>query len=116
MFARLGICCALLIAVQISPGNAGSREYDGKEAEALRCAAAFSYTAQELSRHGLMSDHHRDVANRTTQYLLENYVSGIFDDNFGAFEVALARLPLDDMDQVRASVRQLGQCEKQFLQ
>lgn len=116
MFARLDVCCALLILAQLLPANAGSRVYDGIEAEALHCAAEFSYTAQALSQRGLMSDHHRDVATRTTQYLLENYVSGSFDDKFGAFEVALARLPVDDLDQVRASVRHLGHCEKQFLQ
>lgn len=116
MCMRYGICGALLTAALALPATAGSRVYAGDEAAALRCAAEFSYSAHVLSRQGLMSDHHRQVATKTSYYLLEHHVSGSFEDKLGAYEGVLAGMPLDDPDRVHASVLRMAECEKRFLQ
>lgn len=111
-----GAAVAAMIAAQTVPAQAGRGTYSNDESEAIKCAAYFSYTSHVLSDHGLMTPRHREIATKTSYYILRQHVSGPFEKKLAAYEGILGGLPLTDFKMVEDSVRHLAWCEKKFLQ
>lgn len=115
-----GIIRGLVVATAISglahPASAGRGTFSNDEAEAIKCAAYFSYTSHVLSDQGLMTTRHREIATKASYYILRQHVSGPFERKLAAYEGFLGGLPLKDYKVVEDSVRQLAWCEQKFLQ
>ena len=111
-----GLVVATAIAVLAHPASAGRGTYSDNEAEAIKCAAYFSYTSHVLSDQGLMTPRHREIATKASYYILRQHVSGPFDRKLAAYEGFLGGLPLKDFKVVEDSVRKLARCEQKFLQ
>ena len=91
------------------------RVYAGREAQALQCAAYYSYTAHVGEELGLLSTSTADKATRLALYILDTYVGGSDDQKVEAYRVILSRMPQNDKRLFDETMKYIGWCEKTFL-
>jgi hypothetical protein len=109
---------ALLCATQLGlapAATASSRIYQGDEAQALQCAAYFSYSAWVLAGRGLFTPRNADEGAIAATNILGRHVGGTYEQKRAAFQVALNRLPSAENDLIAESIRYLGWCREKFL-
>lgn len=66
----------LMVLSVASPVGAGTRIYDGEEAEALLCAHHVGATGEALYQAGLISELDSDRRRTWSLFMMQRYVSG----------------------------------------
>ncbi|MGC1497338.1 MAG: hypothetical protein WA790_16145 [Sulfitobacter sp.] len=76
-----------MILSTASPSFAGQRVYEGSEAAALRCSNTLALTAVALSAADLIGEPEKEVMLGVTVLILENHVSGTWQQKKAALRV-----------------------------
>ncbi|MEO9648951.1 MAG: hypothetical protein ABJ360_23210 [Roseobacter sp.] len=101
---RFGGLIALLVAVPCTAAFASQKNYEGTEAEALRCANTVALTAVVLAGSDRISDVEKEVMLGISFLMLESHVSGTWRQKKAALDVMRDRRDeeetLDDFEQI----------------
>jgi len=110
------LLCALIgtLSSPLQADNA-TRVYSGLEAQALRCAAYFTYSTYVLEQRGLLTWENREEGAKHATEILGRYVGGTYEQKFQAFQTMLRRMPAEDAALIDESLRHLGWCSERFL-
>ncbi|WP_246227812.1 hypothetical protein [Roseobacter ponti] len=109
MTTRVPLTAMMLCLVA---GVAEARTYAGEEAAALRCANTMAFTAVALEDTGRMSEAEKDVLLGITVLILENHVSGTWQQKKAA--LAVVRDRRDVFETLEDFERFAEQCFRQF--
>jgi voltage-gated potassium channel Kch len=109
---RISSLAAILVMLQVVPGAAQQKSFEGQEAAALRCANTLAFTAVALENAGSISPAEKEVMLGVTVMILERHVSGTWAQKKAALEVVRDRRgaseTLDDFE------RLAQRCLKEF--
>ena len=109
------ILLALACACLTGPVHAELRVYEGTEAQALKCAAYFSYATYMLETRGLITPRNRQEGVLAATSIIGNHVGGSYEQKRKAFQAVLERLPDSDDTVISDSLRYLTWCSERFL-
>ena len=114
LFRTVLAACLLGFAL---PGSAQAQQriYEGLEAQALQCAAYFSYTTYVLERRGLITLRNREEGALNATAILGQHVSGTYEQKRQAFQTVLSRMPDSDNVLIEEAMRYMGWCSERFL-
>lgn len=99
----------------LAPASAQTRAYYGEEAQALQCAAYFSYTSLVLERRGLITQRRAQEGALQATAILGRHVSGTYSQKRKAFVAVLSQLPRAEGDLIEESIRYYTWCSERFL-
>ena len=111
---RAALISAVLLAGSL-PAGASQRVYEGSEAQALKCAAYFSYTTYVLESRGLLTTRNREEGAVAATTIIGRHVGGSYQQKLAAFQAVLNRLPASDNALISDSLRHLRWCSENFL-
>ena len=114
--AVVAICLSLAAACAATEASAVERRvYSGSEAQALKCAAYFSFTANVMEQRGLTSTRNKEAANLAATVILAHHVSGTVDQKMKAYRTILKRMPQSDWALIKDTAKHIDWCEGRFL-
>ncbi|GGH23361.1 hypothetical protein SAMN05444007_102106 [Cribrihabitans marinus] len=112
---RIATLALATLAWFTGSAGAGQQVYDGTEAEALKCAAFYAYTAQVFESHGMMSAETGEEARLVASFILLRHVGGTEAQRNAAYRKTLDGMSPSDWALVENAAGQLAGCRERFL-